>query len=96
MSLPTRAARIVVAAVWAALAAAPGASAARAEGPSSDLSVSVAVVRACSVATPELVVIGDELARGAAARVGDAVSLRCSQGGEPSVHVSSGVVTVLF
>ena len=81
---------MVVTVLVVVVTAALSAGAAHAEGPSAELSVSVAVVRVCTVATPALVVVGDELARdGAAARVGDDVSLLCSEGGEAAVHVGS-------
>jgi hypothetical protein len=57
-------------------------------GARAELSVSVSVVRACTVATPALVVVGDELASdGTATRVADDVALRCSGGAEGAVHV---------
>jgi hypothetical protein len=103
-------ARALVASVCAVLSTAWVAGEANAEdlrsGARAALSVSASVARACTVATPALVVVGDELARdGVAARVGDVVALRCSEGGETAVDVGLPslqranepvVVTVLF
>jgi hypothetical protein len=83
-----RAERALLASACAVVTAFLGGGAAHAEGVRAELSVAVSVVRACSVATPALVVVGDEVARdGAAARIGDALSLRCSEGGAASVYV---------
>lgn len=55
---------------------------------SAELSVSVSVVRACSLATPARVVVADASAQdGAANAVGEEVALSCSYGDAPAVEV---------